>query len=171
MELKEFKTTMLPMRTKLLIVANRMLLQYNEDAEDAVQETYLRLWSHRSQLSDHPNPQAFAMQTLKNICIDKIRKEKNNITLDYISLAGDDKTPYHQVEEQNSAGIIKQIINTLPELQRRIIHMRDVEEYELQEIADIIGSEATAVRVNLSRARKKVRDLFLEMNKIKMLEK
>lgn len=169
MELEEFKTTMLPMRTKLLIVANKMLLQYNEDAEDAVQETYLRLWSHRSQLSTHPNPQAFAMQTLKNICIDKIRKEKNNIALDKISLSGDDKTPYLQVEERNSANIIKQIIDTLPELQRRIIHMRDIEEYELQEIADIVGSEVTAVRVNLSRARKKVRDLFLEMNKIKML--
>lgn len=159
------------MRTKLLIVAKKMLAQDNEDAEDAVQETYIKLWNHRLQLSTHPNPQGFAMQILKNICIDKIRKEKNNVSIDNISLVNDSKTPYQQVEAENSANIIKQIIETLPNLQRQIISMRDIDEYELEEIAEIIGSEVTAVRVNLSRARKKVRDLFLEMNKIKVLIK
>ncbi|GHT26780.1 hypothetical protein AGMMS4957_22200 [Bacteroidia bacterium] len=59
--------------------------------------------------------------------------------------------------------LVKQIIEHLPELQRQIIRMRDVEGYELQEIADITATQITAVTVNLSRARKKVRETYLKI--------
>lgn len=165
MELEKFKSDVVPLRNKLQNVAKNMLA--NEvDAEDAVQETFLRLWNQRSQLSNHPNVGGFAMQTLKNICIDKLRAERHNISLDGISIAGNSITPYTFTEQQDSVLIIRNIIDSLPETQRHIITLRDVDGYELGEIAAIIGSEESTVRVNLSRARKAVRDKFLSMNNV-----
>lgn len=165
MELEKFKLDVVPLRNKLQNVAKNMLA--NEvDAEDAVQETFLRLWNQRSQLSNHPNVGGFAMQTLKNICIDKLRAERHNVSLDGISIAGNSITPYTFTEQQDSVLIIRNIIDSLPETQRQIITLRDVDGYELGEIAAIIGSEESTVRVNLSRARKAVRDKFLSMNNV-----
>lgn len=164
MELQKFKSIVVPLREKLQNFA-RSMLNNNGDAEDAVQETLLRLWSKKDSLDNHPNISGYTMQILKNICIDKIRSEKNTVSLDNVSIAEDNINPYSYTEQMDSSLIIKNIINSLPELQRKIIWMRDVEDYELGEIADIICSEVTAVRVNLSRARKKVRDQFLIINK------
>ncbi len=165
MELEKFKSDVVPLRNKLQNVAKNMLA--NEvDAEDAVQETFLRLWNQRSQLSNHPNVGGFAMQTLKNICIDRLRAERHNVSLDGISIAGNSITPYTFTEQQDSVLIIRNIIDSLPETQRQIITLRDVDGYELGEIAAIIGSEESTVRVNLSRARKAVRDKFVSMNNV-----
>ncbi len=78
-------------------------------------------------------------------------------------ISGNDN-PLHQIEQKDSVGIIKKIIETLPGLQRMIIYMRDVEGYELEEIAQITGTDYNAVKANLSRARKKVREKFLCIN-------
>ena len=165
MELEKFKSDVVPLRNKLQNVAKNMLA--NEvDAEDAVQETFLRLWNQRSQLVNHPNVGGFAMQTLKNICVDKLRAERHNVSLDGISIAGNSITPYTFTEQQDSVLIIRNIIDSLPETQRQIITLRDVDGYELGEIAAILGSEESTVRVNLSRARKAVRDKFLSMNNV-----
>jgi len=166
MELQEFKTKVIPLREKLYSIARRMLPDH-ADAEDAVQEACLRLWSARAQLGNHPNIAGFAMQTIKNICIDKLRKNKINIPADSITNKEDDKNPYSYTEEKDSIESVKKIIEALPELQRRIITMRDIEGYEMKEIADITGSEISAVTMNLSRARKKVRDSFLKLNRMK----
>ena len=126
MELEKFKSDVVPLRNKLQNVAKNMLA--NEvDAEDAVQETFLRLWNQRSQLSNHPNVGGFAMQTLKNICIDKLRAERHNVSLDGISIAGNSITPYTFTEQQDSVLIIRNIIDSLPETQRHIITLRDVD--------------------------------------------
>ena len=166
MELEKFKTTVLPLREKLENFA-RSMLRNETEAEDVVQETFLRLWNVREQLDDHPNIGGFAMQTTKNICIDRLRAERHNIPLENISIAGSTLTPYVYTEQQNSVDLIHRIIETLPETQKRVMMMRDVEGYELEEIATIMGAEASAVRVNLSRARKTVRDRYLSMNKEK----
>lgn len=155
----------MPLREKLQISAKSILA--NEiDAEDAVQEAYLRLWNIRAQLAAHPNISGYAMQTVKNICIDKLRSERFNIPLENVQVEGGNRNPYIYTEQKNDISIIKDIINTLPELQRRVMLMRDIDGYELKEIAEIMGSEITAVKVNLSRARKKVRDKFISINTI-----
>lgn len=167
MELEKFKIVAIPLREKLQCFAQNMLKDEAE-AEDAVQETYLRLWKIKDQLDNHPNIGGYAMQTLKNICIDKLRVEKHNVSLDNIHIAAGTLTPYTYTEQQDNSSIIRNIIESLPYTQQRIIKMRDIEGFELEEIAQIIGSEITAVRVNLSRARKNVRDKFLGINKLKL---
>ncbi|MDR0845377.1 MAG: sigma-70 family RNA polymerase sigma factor, partial [Tannerella sp.] len=139
-----------------------------EDAEDVVQETFLKLWKIREQLGDMANPEGFAMQTVKNCCIDKIRERKETVEADDFYLGTTDNNPYSDLELADSVALIKRIIEHLPELQQCIIRMRDIEGYELQEIAEIIGMQISAVTVNLSRARKKVREQYLKINSVQL---
>lgn len=154
----------MPLREKLQSFA-RSLLKDEAEAEDAVQETYLRLWKAKRQLDQHPNIGGFAMQTLKNICIDRLRVEKHNIPLDNVNITESSLTPYTYTEQKDSACIIRNIIESLPKTQKRIIMMRDVDGLELEEIAQITDADITSIRVNLSRARKTVRDKFISINK------
>ena len=85
---------------------------------------------------------------------------------DTVLVVQSESNPYEQTELRNTAEIIRKIIDGLPVLQREIIRMKDIEEYEVEEIAAITGTKSEAVRMNLSRARKKVRDEFLKWNKV-----
>ncbi len=169
MTLEQFKSDIISERQKLLAFAWKML--GNEaDAEDAVQEALLRIWKIREQLTEMDNPRGFAMQTVKNICIDKLRIQRNILGVEDAVFGANDKTPYQDMERKNSVELIRKIIKTLPELQQNIILMRDVEGYELQEIAEITGSLVSAVTMNLSRARKKVREQFLKIQSFRLKE-
>jgi RNA polymerase sigma-70 factor (ECF subfamily) len=161
MQSERFKTTIIPLRQTLFRAALKWLHQA-EEAEDVVQETMLRLWNMREQLPALSNPAAFAMQITKNSCIDRLRACRENTE------AGDwqltvNETPYSETEKNDTAGLVRQIIDRLPELQQTIIRMRDIEGYELQEIAEITGTQVSAVTVNLSRARKKVREQLTQI--------
>jgi RNA polymerase sigma-70 factor (ECF subfamily) len=168
MQIEQFKIKIVTLRQKLFIVACKYL-QNEEDAEDMVQETLLRLWNIREQLDTVLNPEAFAMQTLKNHCIDRLRTQKEQTKIDDFSVAANDETPYSIAERKNTVEIVKQVIVRLPELQRTIIRMRDIEGYELTEIADITGTQIAAVTMNLSRARKKVRETYLRIINYELL--
>ena len=170
MTLEQFKSDIISQRQKLLAVAWKILAN-EADAEDAVQEVFLRLWSIRDKLGTISNPGGFAMQTTKNICIDKLRTQRTTVDAEDVFLGFDEKTPYHKTEKMDSVNLIRKIIDTLPELQRKIILMRDVEGYELQEIADITGSLINAVTMNLSRARKKVREEYIRINEYHQMKK
>ncbi|MDR2804694.1 MAG: sigma-70 family RNA polymerase sigma factor [Dysgonamonadaceae bacterium] len=161
MLLEQFKLNIISQRQKLFFTAFRFM-QNEEDAEDAVQETLLRLWSMRQELDTVVNPGAFAMQTVKNICIDRIRTRKEQVDIENFSVGSDTDTPYLQAERNDTVAIVRQIIEHLPELQKIIIRMRDIEGYELQEIADLIQTQVSAVSMNLSRARKKVREQLMK---------
>jgi len=161
-----FRAVILPMRQQLFFQAQRML-EKDEEAEDAVQEVLLKLWHMRDSLSGYDNPAAFATTVAKNHCLDRLRVMKRTESLDnlYDTHSSSD-TPYLQLERKNTEKVLHRIINQLPPLQQAIIRMKDVEEYEVEEIAEITGTTPEAVRVNLSRARKKVREEYLKWTKI-----
>lgn len=163
MDIERFKIVVVPLREKLQNFARSILIDSHE-AEDSVQEVFLRLWNVREQLGNHPNVEGFAMQTTKHICIDKIRARKFNQSLDDIPLAIDVKNPHTYAEEIDTISIIQRIIATLPESQQIVLKMRDVEGYEFSEIADVTGMAEETIRVTLSRARKKVRDVYFTIN-------
>jgi RNA polymerase sigma-70 factor (ECF subfamily) len=162
-EIERFEKNIVPMRRQLMQTAMKYL-QQREDAEDAVQEALLRLWTVRSRLDSASTPEAFAMQTLVNICIDKLRMRKETVSPDDCDLGHSLDTPYSQLELHDAVELAGRIIDSLPYTQRTIIRMRDVEGYELEEIAAITGADISAVRVNLSRARKKVKDELIKAN-------
>jgi RNA polymerase sigma-70 factor, ECF subfamily len=158
---ERFKTEILPLREKLFHIA-RNILEDEQDAEDTIQNVFLKLWHLRNSLDQHESLAAFATTVTKNSCIDllRIRKMRESLKLDdYNGQAGTDN-PYLKMEQEDTEQILKSIIENLPPLQQTIIKMKDIEEYEVDEIAKITGSQPEAVRVNLSRARKKVREEY-----------
>lgn len=161
-----FRASVLPMRDYLFATARKILAE-EEDAEDAVQEVLLKLWYIRESLTTYDNVEAFVSTVTKNHCLDKLKvKRRTEGMTDHVMLMQSGSTPYELAERRDTHEIIKRIIDSLPPLQREIIRMKDMEEYEVEEIAEITGTKAEAVRMNLSRARKKVREEFVKWNKV-----
>lgn len=77
--------------------------------------------------------------------------------------SSENESDTNHLENADSIELIKRIISNLPDLQRTVIHLRDVETMEYEEIVEITGLNLNAVRVNLSRARKKVRDEIIKI--------
>jgi RNA polymerase sigma-70 factor, ECF subfamily len=71
-----------------------------------------------------------------------------------------EKTPLDILDERESVRRVKEIIDTLPEQQKSIIILRDIEQMEFEEIAEIMSMDMNLLRVTLSRARKKVREIY-----------
>lgn len=171
MDLKEFKTVVLPLRDNLLRYA-RQLTHHVEDAEDAVQETLIRLWNRRDELEQYQSIDAFATTLTRNICIDMWRSRR--ATVDFADAFAEqmtDETPEQLLEIEDEMRLMHDIIDMLPTLQRTILRMKDVEAYETDEIAAITGCTPEAIRKNLSRARKRVREVYLQVVQEKIRRK
>ena len=161
---RDFKTDVLPISSKLLRFA-RQILQDEEEAKDVLQDIFLKLWQKREELVKVKNVEAFAIRMTRNRCLDLIRSRrtipmevvKNNYKME------EDCSDTDHLENAEMAGLVKRIIAGLPDLQRTVIHLRDVEQLEYEEIAEVTEMNVNTIRVNLSRARKKVRDEILKI--------
>jgi RNA polymerase sigma-70 factor (ECF subfamily) len=162
---RDFKANILPVSKKLLRFATH-LLKDEDDAKDVVQDVFLKLWQKRDELEKVDNIEAFAMRMTRNRCLDVIRAGKTiPISAETDRRMKEETVDVHnQVEFTESANQIKKLINQLPDLQRTIMYLRDIEQLSYDEIAETTELQLNAIRVNLSRARKKVRDEFLKLN-------
>ena len=158
MTLETFVIQVVPLREKLQNFS-RKIIENDADAEDVVQEIFLKLWTMREELGKYNSVEALAMQMTKNFSLDKLKSRKpSGSESETLHLVSDLKTPEAETEERNSIEYIRQLVNQLPYLQQTIMRMKDIEGYELSEIAEITGSQIEAVRTNLSRARKRIRE-------------
>ncbi|MDZ7741856.1 MAG: sigma-70 family RNA polymerase sigma factor [Bacteroidota bacterium] len=158
MKVEEFKRDVLPVKDKLYRFALKML-RHPAEAEDTVQEVFLKLWSKREKLKEYKSIEAFAMVMTRNLCLDKLKSPGNrtNELLDSdLKVSGE--RPDKNYEMKDNITYVHRIIASLPEQQKMIMQLRDVEGYEFEEIAEIMQMKLNAIRVNLSRARKTVRD-------------
>jgi len=158
MTTEEFKNRVFPIKDKLFRLANR-ILNNTEESEDVTQEVFYRLWARRAELANYRSIEAFAMVIAKNMCLDKIKsKHYQKAELVEWNAPVDYHSPQKIIELKEDAGNIHKFIRQLPEQQRMVIQMRDVEGLEFEEIAEILQMNLNAVRVNLSRARKEIRE-------------
>jgi RNA polymerase sigma-70 factor (ECF subfamily) len=162
---RDFKTNILPVSKKLLRFATQ-LLKDEDEAKDVVQDVFLKLWQKRDELEKVENIEAFTMRMTRNRCLDVIRAGKTiPISAETDRRMKEETVDVHnQVEFTESANQIKKLINGLPDLQRTVMYLRDIEQLSYDEIAETTELQLNAIRVNLSRARKKVRDEFLKLN-------
>ena len=164
MQVKDFKTDVLPISNKLLRFGLQ-ILQNDEEAKDVLQDVFLKLWQKRDELSAIENLEAFAMRMMRNRCLDVIRNRRT-VSMEVVKkshLPDEETRNSDNVELADSANLVKRIMADLPDLQRTVIHLRDIEQLEYDEIAETTGLNVNAIRVNLSRARKKVRDEILKI--------
>ena len=165
MNSEEFKNMVLPLSNKLYPFAFR-ILKRREEAEDAIQEVFLKLWKLRNKLKEYRSLEAFAMTVTRNYCLDKIRTTHTGSVEDnyyYNNPAMVDDTAERKLDMKDAVSHVKDIINNLPEQQRMVIHLRDIEGNSYHEISKIMKENVNTLRVSVSRARTKVRE---ELNKL-----
>jgi RNA polymerase sigma-70 factor (ECF subfamily) len=163
MTVEDFQIKAAKMRPKLLRIAEQST-RNKEDAEDLVQETFLRIWMAQSKGNRYENWEAAIVKTLKNCIVDEFRTQKNEESIDEYEqiLQSDFANPHQELEGREKWEILQDIIKQLPHLQQFIITLKDIEGYETEEIAKLTQSSIDSVRMNLSRARKKVKEVFLQ---------
>jgi RNA polymerase sigma-70 factor (ECF subfamily) len=158
----DFKIEVLPLKQKLYRFAHR-LVKNSQEAEDVVQEVFIRLWMRREQLTEYRSIEAFAMTVTRNLSLDKLKRAgANTVELTDRDIVFIENTPHHELEINDAYNRIKRLIDRLPDQQRMIIHLRDVEGYPYEEIAEITGLTENNVRVNISRARKWIREIMIK---------
>ena len=154
-------TTFTEMRKGFLRLASRFLPN-EEDASDALQDAFCRLWPKRNQIHSSQEAEALAVTTIRNLCIDQIRKEK----MDVVELDAErDSKPSETIEERLAKEElfleVEEIINRqLSPMQRQILREKEYEGKSIEEIADGLQMQPTAVRMQLSRARKTIRECY-----------
>ena len=158
----EFLKIIDPFKDKVFRIAKRLLVS-SEEAQDATQEVFLRLWNKKEGLNKYNSIEALAVTMTKNYCLDQLKsKRASNLKLVHSNYSDNQAGIDKQVEDKDSWNWVEKIMNDLPEQQRLIVQMRDVEEYEFSEIAEALEMNETAVRVALSRARKMIKEKLVE---------
>ena len=161
-----FESRVLPVKNKLFRFAFR-LLGSSEEAKDVVQEVFIRVWNGRDQIASIENMEAWCMRITRNLSLDKLRARQRKATdsiEDNFDIQQDTHTPYEAAENNESMQRISQLIASLPEKQRQVMHLRDIEGYSYNEICEILELDMNQVKVNLFRARNAVREKFIKIN-------
>jgi RNA polymerase sigma-70 factor (ECF subfamily) len=154
----DFAKLVLPFKDKVFRLAKRLLVS-REEAEDATQEILLKLWNNRQNITAYRNKEAFAMTMTKNFCLDRLKsKQAQNLKIVHSNYHDNNTSLQKQVEAKDSADWVSKIIEELPEQQKIIVQLRDIEAYDFDEIAKVVDMNPTAIRVALSRARKTIRE-------------
>ena len=154
----EFINIVMPFKDKVFRLAKRLLVS-TEEAEDATQEILLKLWNNREKMQEYKNVEAFSMTMTKNFCLDKLKsKHSQNLKIVHSNYQDKNVSLQRQVELNDSVNWVEKIIEELPEQQKIILQLRDIEQYEFKEISKMLDMNETAIRVSLSRARKTLRE-------------
>ncbi|MCB0466354.1 MAG: RNA polymerase sigma factor [Aequorivita sp.] len=161
MDKTEFIALVMPFKDKLYRLAKRILVSKDE-AEDAVQEVFLKLWNGKESIENYKNPEAFAITMTKNYCLDRLKsKQASNLKIVHSNYQTSENIE-KKIEANDGVEMVFRIMETLPEQQKIVLQLRDVEQFEFSEIAKMLDSNETAIRVALSRARKTVRDAMIK---------
>ena len=147
-----FKRTVFCLKDEMYRFAKRFLLS-SDEAQDVVQDLMVKFWQMRESISD-VNIKSYAMKAVKNECLNRLKHHEVKKGFADMQFANSN---YYKPEVNNLKEKIVEFINQLPEKQKMVMHLKDVEEYEVSEISEILGIEENAVRVNLMRARQKVK--------------
>lgn len=162
MQQNEFIKLVMPFRDKLYRMAKRLLVS-REEAEDAVQEIMMKLWSNNDSISKYRSVEAFAMTMTKNFCLDRLKsKQAGNLKLVHSNYRDENTSVQKKIEAKDSVSWVERIMDDLPEQQKMVLQLRDIEDYDYEEIGEMLDMKPTAIRVTLSRARKTVREKLLE---------
>jgi len=155
----------LPLKDKLYRLALRITLD-SAEAEDIVQDTMIRVWNKRDEWEELDSVEAYCLTVARNLAIDRSQKgEAQNLELTPETQdVPDALTPDRKFEQTEQLKIVHRLINELPEKQRTIIQLRDIEGKSYKEIADVLQLTEEQVKVNLFRARQRIKMKYNEID-------
>lgn len=151
-----FHTDYLPLADTLYRVAY-YILESAPAAEDALQELYLRLWESRDQLGSISSPKAYCIRVLKNLCLDRIRRERRLSFPETLPEQPLTPAPDEAIDARTRLNKVLKAVKSLPERQRNILILRTVEGLSYEEIAARTGTNPLTCRVLLSQARSQIK--------------
>jgi len=138
----------------------------NEDlAKDGLQEVTIKLWNQLDYFSKVENKEAYCMRIIKNWCFDELKRKANN----HLRLVHNDyNQELNQALDENTFvterfKVVQSLLEKLPDKQRIIIELKDFKGFDFEEIAELLEMEQGSVRVNLSRARKRLKQLYEDL--------
>ena len=160
-----FRNDILPLKDKLYRLALRITLD-SAEAEDIVQDTMIRVWNKREEWTQFDSIEAYCLTVARNLAIDRSQqKEAQNVELTSETRETPDaSSPYDQLVNEEQMNIIHQLVNKLPEKQRMVLQLRDMEGKSYKEISEILQVTEEQVKVNLFRARQKIKQQFTEID-------
>lgn len=151
---EEFKQKVVPVSEHLYRLALR-ILQNSDEAKDIVQETMIRLWQRKNEMMQYRSLLAFSSTIARNLAFDKIRLRKPVDEIESANIIGRNDASF---ETKEKILIIRQLVAKLPEQQRLVMQLKDFDGLSSPEIEELLGITANTIRVNLSLARKKIRE-------------
>ncbi|WP_409343382.1 RNA polymerase sigma factor SigW [Paenibacillus sp. MBLB4367] len=154
-------------KDKLYHLAYRMLSQAHE-AEDIVQETFLRVYTNLERYDENQKFSTWIYRIATNLCIDRLRKRKANYSLDaempdgegsdwYSLLPSDEATPESELILSETQHNIRKAIDSLPEKYKSVVILRYLHDMSLQEIGDVLDMPVTTVKTRVHRGREFLR--------------
>ena len=160
-----FRNDILPLKDKLFRLALRITFDRAE-AEDVVQETLIRVWNKRDEWTQFGSIEAYCLTVAKNLAIDRSqKKDAQNVELTpEMAEEVDTSGPYDRLVNNERMKIIHRLIDELPEKQRLIMQLRDIEGESYKDIAKVLQLTEEQVKVNLFRARQKVKQRYIEID-------
>ena len=164
-----FRNDILPLKDKLFRLALRITLDRAE-AEDVVQDTMIRVWNKRDEWQQFESVEAYCLIVAKNLAIDRSqKKDAQNVELTpEMAEEADTSGPYDRLVNNERMKIIHRLIDELPEKQRLIMQLRDIEGESYKDIAKVLQLTEEQVKVNLFRARQKVKQRYIEIDEYRL---
>ena len=152
--MNDFRNIWLPLSDRFYRAAYYML-ESQQDAEDAVQELYLKLWRSRDSVHGLRNPVAYGLSLLKNICLDRIRRREVRKS-EPLDLAAPPENPPHdrQTDAKDMLKLVMLEMDKLPQKQAEVMKMMVQEGLDYKEISKRTGLSQVHIRVLISTARK-----------------
>jgi len=163
MNKKEFLELVFPIKQKVFRLAKRLLISA-EEAEDATQEVLIKMWNKNQELHKYNSIEAIMITMTKNYCLDRLKsKQASNLKLVHNNYLNNDAGLDKQTEDKDELKWIEKIINNLPETQKLVVQLREIEELEFDKIAEILQITEINARVILSRARKTIKKEMIKI--------
>lgn len=162
---QEFKTYILPIKNKLFRFSYN-IVNDEVEAEDVVQEVFIKLWKQRDNMDQINNVEAWCMRVTRNLSIDKIRSKHHRTEgfQEGFDMKDDAPSPYQETAGSDLFSKIKNLMQRLPEKQRMVMELRDIEGFSYQEVADALEISLDQVKVNIYRARLAMRKELETLN-------
>jgi RNA polymerase sigma-70 factor (ECF subfamily) len=154
-------------KDKLFHMAYRMLSQ-KQEAEDVVQETFLRVYANLDRYDENQKFSTWIYRIATNLCIDRLRKRKASYSLDaempegegadwYSLLPSEQTTPETDLLLTETQEQIRKAIETLPEKYKAVVILRYLQDLSLQEISDVLQMPVTTIKTRVHRGREFLR--------------
>lgn len=151
-----FHKTYLPLSLTLYRIAY-YILESQVEAEDAVQDLYVKLWESRESLDQIKSPKAYCIRILKNLCLDRIRKANLLRFQEALPEKAYGPEPDDGIDAKARLNKVLEAVKALPERQREVLVLRTVEGLSYEEISARTGINYLTCRVLLSQARSKIK--------------